>query len=285
MKHSAIEGPAHHPAFDWYQASIHAPEDNIIEAIIEHYGASMVSVRGIPQYDQSIGFCIPCYEEPVCELSFGGNQGAVPHVKATGHFAPSLATLIRRHWPAHSVSRVDSAYDFVGAGLYDQLRPILDGFHHSHGIFRNEMGFPENGRTYYLGSPKSPVRLRCYEKDKERQAKGLPFTDGHLRLELQVRPLTREKTKFAALDAAEIWGAAKWSRLVVNKVLAQSPEPIKREPTMSKSSEQILADVFSQYARRLHEVGEERAIALLKTFYASGTNGLSAALLEPASAN
>lgn len=284
MLQSVDGGPAPKPAFDWYQASVREPEDNIIETIIEEYSASIVSVRGIAQYDQAVAFHVPVFDEPICELSFGGNQGAAPHIKATGHFAPTVAATIRKHWPDHSVSRLDSCYDFKGDGLYDQLRPILDGCHHALGIYRNEMGFPENGRTFYLGSPKSPVRLRCYEKDKERQAKGLPFTPGHLRLELQVRPLTREKSKFAALDAAEVWGAAKWSRRVINQVLEQSPEPIKREPTMSKSSEQILADVFSQYARRLHEVGEERAIELLRTFYAKGTKGLSAALLEPASA-
>lgn len=285
MLQTVGKGQPQSAAFDWYQATIFDSEDNIIEAILTEFGCSMAPAKGPGQYDHSIGFFIPMYEQPICVLSFGGNQGASPHIKATGHFSDSIAPLIKSHWPDHNVSRVDSCYDFCGPGLYDQLEPILDAYHKALGIYRCRRGFPENGRTFYLGSPKSPVQLRCYEKDKELEKKGLPFTPGHLRFELQVRPLTRDKGKYAALSADEVWGAAKWSRLVVNEVLAKSPAPIKREPSMSKTPEQVLADIISQYARRFQDVGEERAIALLRTFYAKGTKGLSEALLEPATAD
>lgn len=280
MIHLRPETIISQPAFDWYQASIHAPEDNIIEVLVSELGTDMVKVRGIAQYDHAIGFIIPGYEGTICELSFGGNQGAVPHLKATGYFAADAAALIRTHWPHHYVSRLDSCYDFVGEGLYDEFRPFLDNCHHAHGIYRNEMGFPENGRTFYLGSPKSPVRLRCYEKDKELQGKGHDFTPGHLRLELQVRPLTREKPKFAALDAAQVWGAAKWSRLVVRDILALNPTPIKREPIMSKTKDEYVAEAFVQYARRLQDLGKDRSLELLRILFDEGTEGLSAAVLR-----
>lgn len=262
-------------SFDWYQASIHEPENNIIEAVSDHFSASFAPSRGIAQYDNAIAFYVPIFDDPICELSWGGNQGASPHIKATGQFAPEVARLVKEAWPKHSVARADSCYDFVGAGLYDKLRPLLNACHVNFGVWRNEMGFPENGRTFYLGSPKSPVRLRCYEKDKERQAKGFDFTPGHLRLELQVRPRTREKPHYAALTAAEIWGATRWSRHVVKSVLALNPEPIKRVPQVNSTAERKLAWVLTQYARTLHEVGRERSHELLDTFYAKGAEGLS----------
>lgn len=278
MLHQVIEGPPPAAQFDWYQASINEREDNIIETIVHQYSASIASVRGIAQYDHAVAFYIPVFEEPICELSFGGNQGAVPHLKATGQFAADVAEVVKKNWPKHSVSRCDSRYDFVGENLYEKIRPILNDCHVHQGVWRNEMGFPENGRTFYLGSPKSPVRLRCYEKDKERQAKGYDFTPGHLRLELQVRPRTREKPKYAACSAAEIWGATRWSRTVINRVLALNPEPIKQVPQMNKSAERKLAELLTQYSRTFHDVGRERAHELLDLLYSQGTKGLSLAV-------
>lgn len=285
MLQTVGEGQPQSAAFDWYQASINDSEDNIIEALVEQFSASIVSVRDIPQYDHAIGFYIPIFEEPICKLNFGGNQGASPHIKATGHFASSVASVVKQRWPVHSVARCDSCFDFVGENLYDEIRPILNETHLSHGVWRNEMGFPENGRTFYLGSPKSPVRLRCYEKDKECQAKGYDFTPGHLRIELQVRPRTAEKPKYAACSAAEVWGATRWSRHVLKSVLALEPEPIKRAPQMSKSAERKLADLLTKYSRTFHDVGRERAHELLDVLYSQGTDGLSLAVSGAESLN
>lgn len=280
MTAPVIGGSYEKPRFDWYQASISASEDDVISELVEAFHADMRPCRGIPQYDRSLSLHRTQHLETLCEISYGGNNGAHPHVKATGETAHPVATAIKTLWPVHSVSRVDSCYDFVGENLYDQIRPILDQCHHELGVFRNEMGFPENGRTFYLGSPKSPVRLRCYEKDKELIAKGQPYVPGHLRLELQVRPRTAEKTRYASLTPEALWGCTRWSRNVLSRVLALKPEPIKQVPKMKKTAENKLAYVFGQYAHTLQEVGEERAIELLRVFYAKGTEGVLEALSD-----
>lgn len=268
------------PVFDWYQASVSEDPFEVVEVLAKSSATKPCMARKMNRYDRTIGLAYPGLADPVCTVSFGGNDGAPPHIKTTGYYSRYFATEIKARWPLHRVSRCDSAYDFVGAGLYDEFVQILDSVHRERQVKRCQRGFVENGRTYYLGSHKAPVLLRCYEKDKELASRGLVGTPGHVRLELQVRPRTNEKGKYAPLDALQVWGASQWSRAVLDRVLDKQPEPIKQVPPVNKTAQQKFVDLLTQYSRTLQDVGQEDAQRLLAVFYAEGTEGLSRAVTD-----
>jgi hypothetical protein len=110
---------------------------------------------------------------------------------------------------------------------------------------------PEDGRTYYLGSSKSPVRARLYEKGKERYAKTrLPFWLDYfdlVRLELQVRPEKAFKSVAARLDPEQFWGGTGWTRQVAQGVLAMNAEPIMLRAPRVPDHERAMQALVSQY--------------------------------------
>ncbi|MDR0848010.1 MAG: replication initiation factor domain-containing protein [Propionibacteriaceae bacterium] len=75
-------------------------------------------------------------------------------------------------------------------------------------------GHPK-GCTLYVGSRKSAIFLRCYEKGKQL---GDPVSDW-VRVELQVRPQRDQRLSASRASADELWGFGGWSRTLAPSIL------------------------------------------------------------------
>lgn len=191
-------------------------------------------------------------------VAFGGSTRAMryPHVRGTGKEAHDLALAVKQVYPRHKVSRVDSCIDMTGQGLFDQLHAMMDDLREAKGLYRRSFGFaaPENGRSFYLGSPQAPVQVRCYEKGLKSIGDGYTDADPfHVRLEVQVRPRSAEKHAYAAMSASDVWGGAAWSSVLLQQVTAINPPRLQREPTMIRTPRQKLEYFMDQYRRLVLE--------------------------------
>ena len=251
--------------FDWYQATVAVDPDELFSKLVDDFPAiERRPVNGIAQYDRCEAAFQGAYK--LFDVSYGGNQGANPNIRSTGYFARHIGPQIRLHWPAHRVTRVDVACDFSEEGLFDKIHSVMDRIHSEQGIARKDFGFasPENGRTFYLGSPKSPMQIRLYEKGKKALNEGDETADPNwIRLECQYRPRSAEKEKFSQIDAEGIWGASLSARILIKYVLDLDPVPIKQEPPMNRTDEDKVRYLIRQYRRTLGLVDRERLYQIL----------------------
>lgn len=197
-----------------------------------------------------------------------------PHVRSTGREADGFAKAVKKAFPDHKVSRVDVCFDVTGPGLFEEVHAIMDGLYETKHIARRSFGFaaPENGRSFYLGSKNSPVQVRCYEKGLKWRSEGFHDVDPHhVRVEIQVKPLTAQKALFGRLDPFQIWGAARWSRDLLQLICGLNPATVKREPpTLQRSPRQKLEMLMEQYKRTIDEGSADLSDDEILAFFGRG---------------
>ena len=116
--------------------------------------------------------------------------------------------------------------------------------------------FPEKGRTLYLGSQSSPVRMRLYEK-------GLQPEYAHLnrpnwaRIEVQVRPAKEAKETFSSLSPMEV-GRCQVDADIAAKVLEQHIDPHPAGTTYRLTDrETALRWMCKQYGQHLTSLAQD----------------------------
>jgi len=188
--------------FDWYGATIPAAPGPVIGTLRDVLGADVAVVTPNRRYDKA--FSLSVSGRVLCRVSSGrAYEGCF--VESTGDSAPVVVPIIRRHWPEHRVARVDVAVDFVDVDFYDFDRIAKTAFliADKHGLVTDCSGDwleAVRGRTLYLGSRTSRARMCIYEKGKE-QSVDHDWT----RLELRIRPHSRNKGDFAQASPAQCW--------------------------------------------------------------------------------
>lgn len=197
--------------FDWYQASVPDVPPEVVMAALgrsEYYG-DWVQSRPGKGYDTGFHFVVG--DEVKFRLNHGGqNEEYGANVTATGGDAPKLAEALRRNFPRHRVSRLDSCEDYHHADAYEYLRGIGLRIAKECNVAVREITKPlvesDDGCTLYLGSPSSAISGRIYEKGKQ-----LGVGTEWVRAELQVRPQKQVKDVAAMLSPEQVWGLAKWA--------------------------------------------------------------------------
>lgn len=248
--------------FDWYQATVPAHHELLICHLLEHFPEGVQRWPGKPTNNYKFSEYL-VHEEQVLATVYHGGHNLHPNVKASGgdadcRHADRLSTILRTALPVHRVSRVDVATDRRGEGLFDQVQRCMHAVwcdQRAKGRkFRDQLvggSAPEDGRTYYLGSKKSPLQCRAYEKGKERlSATGDDYWLDYLdlvRIELQVRPEKQFKSTAATLEPRDFWGCAEWSRQVAQGVLAMSAEPIMLKMPRLPDQERAMRAMTGQY--------------------------------------
>jgi hypothetical protein len=197
-------------------------------------------------------------------MIFGGGQS--PHVWSSGADARDLARVLRVHLPDHYVTRVDVAYDFDQGSPWSELYAacVTEADYLDSGVkrarplklvtagdwVREAEGFP-GGRTLYVGSMKSPVMARLYEKGKQMRAlfpdQVEKFDEGWVRLELQVRPQDDARYEVAKLDPHEIWGVARWARSLHSRVFSSDLEGVRMAVHRPADDERAFRFMLRQY--------------------------------------
>lgn len=253
--------------FDWYQATV--PQD--VDLILDAAMSELPGAHDVERLDRGgKGYTAMCLirdqERDVIGTVLHGSSSAAPNVKGTGINAEPVADLIRKHWPLHSVSRLDVAEDMTAPGLFGELsekmRKVGKAFDMDSGLeFVPDVA--EKGRTYRLGSPSSDVLVRCYEKGLELQGKGVEDADPHhVRLEIQVRPQKAAKKRFASIAPAEVWGSSRWTKQLASTVLSLDVERVLVNPRVRSGLEATTAHVVAQYLQHAIKhgtvIGERR---------------------------
>jgi hypothetical protein len=260
-----IVEPSSAPRWDWYQASIPDRPDRVIEAIAS--GLPFVEFRDQKgQHGYAKRVDVLSGGELAAMVNFGGSNGA-PNATASGDRAPFFAELVRREFPHHSVTRCDSCYDFIDdATTFESLHAILYRIAMERNISTGLTGDYERkvkGRTYYLGSKKSPAFMRLYEKGIQMQstliAAGAPLLPEWLRAEMQVRPQGSRKIQAAIVSPTDVWGYVRWGPSVADELLGASVA--RAAPVLSKdtSFQQAMYSMMHQYGRWFDLLGEKCA--------------------------
>lgn len=222
--------------FDWYQATIPSAEgtsmyeldsDDERKAIIkavEFCRAQGLHPSQITGGHNGYRAALPFLKdhkskEVVCRIYSGSSQRLMPNIMITGgHGAcATLAPALRAAFPGLRLSRADAALDVSQEGLWDALYDMAQKLSASIDKL-GDVGFitAGKGRTFTLGSRKSEVFLRVYEKDFERYAKKeieLEDVDPNLvRIEWVFSPKSPKKKAMATKTPAEMIRTSSWAR-------------------------------------------------------------------------
>lgn len=248
--------------FDWYAATIDDTALNLEIELASLLGAFPKRARGLHGYPNGTDFLRD--GDTIAKMIWGGS--ANPHVWASGVDARELSTVLRQRWPDHYVTRVDVAYDFVDGEPWDSLYTdalatadlLPSGEPRSRPLklatlgdwVRKDEGYP-GGRTLYVGSMKSPVLARLYEKGKQMRALYPDQLDkyplGWVRLELQVRPQNAARYEVAKLQPVEIWGTSQWARQLHSRVFGSSLSAVLMQADRVSDDERAYRFLLRQY--------------------------------------
>lgn len=215
--------------FDAYTATTKAAKsDDLLALLVDAAGTghAISSGRGF----HTFGFRTSVKGSDGHEVGavhWGGRQGELAMIEVKGEKSPGVAEALRaKYW--HRVTRVDACADFDAPGAFESLLAPSIEVKKERGIMGGKAGdwddFPEKGRTLYLGSKNSPVRMRLYEKGLQPEYLHLSRPNW-TRIEVQVRPAKEAKASYAEASPVDVWGASRWTREIAAKVLQQHVDP------------------------------------------------------------
>lgn len=243
--------------FDWYQASI--PEVNpglIMDALAkDDYYGQWVEVRPLKGYDIGAQFVLGT--EVKYRINHGGQNAEYgANVLGSGGFAQDLANVIKLKFPVHRISRVDVCEDYHHKDVYKYLRRKSLSIAKEHKVQVREIVKPlpesDDGRTLYLGSQKSSISFRLYEKGKQ-----LGCGTEWVRAELQARPQKKMKEILSRLSAEEIWGVSKWSHALASSMGNKNAVRIKPVIFQPSDRERAYRWFLKQYGPLLIEMKDD----------------------------
>lgn len=261
-------------AFDWYQATIHAPVDDVLEACLDLGGqVTFQHAKGMQGYGTAT--LIQGEDGTLGRVMHGGCHH-YPHAIFTSDAAQPGAELIRARFPEHVVTRLDAREDFGDPGAFDRMLPSLLEAAKRHRVRVDTRGdhlLRQEARTVYLGAASSAVRLRQYDKAAELRSKfaadpaRLATVPDHLtRLEAQVRPQTLLARKaFATIEPLAVMGCSAWLREVWEHIAGLKLEPVQvGKPWRQSDDDRAYAYLLSQYGgllkRRMADHGSWAAL-------------------------
>lgn len=208
--------------FDAYTATMKGPKpDDLVQILFEQVGlnATFNKTRGFHTFGERLA--IKDGGSEVGAVQWGGRQGDRLMFEVKGEHSQKAAEALRARFP-HRVTRVDACADFDAPGAFEALLGPSIEVKKARRIMGGKAGdwddFPEKGRTLYLGSQSSPVRMRLYEKGLQPEYLHLKRPNW-ARIEVQVRPAKEAKDAFSGLAPIEVWGASRWTREIAAKVL------------------------------------------------------------------
>jgi hypothetical protein len=163
------------------------------------------------------------------------------------------AIWVRDSFPGHYVTRVDSCIDFEAPGAWDVLLDRSFKVKTEMGVSSRVQGdWFDNGirgRTFYLGSTKSDVQFRLYEKGKKEGQGG-----DWVRAELQVKPKKMARYACSRVAPEEVWGFSRWSRALRVALGASEVARLAREVVQKQPFERRFEAMMKQYGNTIREL-------------------------------
>lgn len=266
--------------FDWYQATIKGRTEEAIDALLG-LGDEVRSIPGLARmYHYEVGVEV-CREGLPVVKGFWGGQNDTVHAVASGEETQVLEGLLRRDFPGHLVTRVDSAEDFDDVTAYERIKAIMMPIAQKKRLEFKEYAdklWPDSGNTQYMGGSGSAARVRLYEKGKEQLSKARKVCRGLLGDASKVwvlNSVTGEKVR-----------ADSWARL---EVQCRPPEERARVQLSTATPEQVwgctpaVASLYQEVCgvdvprfamTRRRETEEERSLRVMVTQYEKRLQGL-----------
>lgn len=248
--------------FDWYQATIPDHPLDVVSAVHERLapGGLVQEGRGQNGYRQT--FTVRQSDgDRVAVVMCGGNNGAHPNAMASGSVAHPFASLVRELWPAHKVTRMDSAEDVAEEGAYDLLEGVCRTLAQERSLKGRRIlpDDPAEGRTYYIGSPSSDVRTRLYDKTAEAR-RSLPperyheIPDHWARIEAVVRPRKEAGYVAASLTPEQAWGCSAWTHELARRLFSLDVARIEMQAGRESDHERAYRFLLQQYGPTLRRM-------------------------------
>jgi hypothetical protein len=179
------------PKFDWFQTTFYGScptQSGLISDLFDHYDlVDFVPSKNLNGYH--FGGSIKRGDQTLLHLCWGGQLGI--NAKATSHHAIEFHRFLKKTGREHSPTRLDACEDWFQEGFFDKVSKKLLSFANENRLTINQQGDWHNkkGRTLYIGSPTSPIRLVVYEKTQERLSAGAQDVPEHwVRVEVRFRP-------------------------------------------------------------------------------------------------
>lgn len=225
--------------FDWYQCSVSVDASSVLPVLLGYYGAATRPCRPQPPYLKAVEL-VPLGTKkndstvvPYCSVHFGGyNERTL--LRASSDNADDFSELVRKWWPDHRVSRVDVAMDFQeGPDFFNDMAEWLIDYAKNATkplkiSYAGDWANGLEGRTLYIGSRKSAVFIRLYEKGFEQLQKGnVDAPIDWVRFEAEIKPQNKAaKIRAASVSAREFFGSSSLLR-DFSALLGDQYEPLK----------------------------------------------------------
>lgn len=258
--------------FDWYAATITQTAPTVVAALADRLGAVVQDLdKSMNGYThQSV---LRRDGDVVARVLYGGNGGS-PHAFASGEHSQEFAAVVRGLWPdTHRVSRCDVSTDFDdGPGTFESFLEFADRFALEHNVQTSVAGDwrtpgHPGGRTLYVGSRKSAVFVRIYEKGKEIRAR-LRLEDADaavahisetlVRVELVVRPEKDARYVAARMQPMEGYGFAVWSQRFGSELFGLEVPRVTIKHVRDSDDERAFRFMVKQYSGVLSRLVEDR---------------------------
>lgn len=233
--------------WDWTQTT-HPRDERIVNQIVRAMGGAVVTPgKGMQGWPMSVvsydadGFKIGT-------VYFGGARDDV-HVQATSGVADVVRPLVNA-LPEARTARVDTRVDTLLS--FERCAAVLEAASMTYGSditeYNKRNRGESKGRTVYLGSPRSRIYVRLYEKWL--QAPG-EYADGTNRVEVQLRPSSREKGDVSAWDRGQTFCASRVTRDLAERLgAAYAPEASLRVGRGRPDLERSMSSMGTQYGKQ-----------------------------------
>ena len=230
--------------WDW-SATTHDAHETVVHDLLRALGTRVaLPGNGLQGWRQSI----KAYDGDGHQLGsvyFGGRDDV--HLISTSAAAHEARRSVVGMDRART-SRVDTRVDTLAA--FDDLREVCEaaaGMKARITYMESRQGGESTGRTVYVGSPTSAVRVRLYEKWLESPGQ---YVDGTNRIEVQLRPPSRAKEMVSAWTPAETFCASQLTRRVAHELGGQVAEPgTLQKHRGTPDLEQTLEAMGNQYGK------------------------------------
>lgn len=191
----------------------------------------------------------------ICCIAHGGYQD-LARVETSGSQTESIRDLFMEILPETGckVPRIDSAFDSLsGTGEFNRVASWLENRAKQAGINCQWIinTDPNKGNTLYVGSRKSRVQIRLYEKGKQTGYRAGDWW----RAEVQYRPRSTEKESVYKWTSGRVWGVSRvtvdlWEYLGGERLVAPKIDYVPPE----KDLEYRTLHLLHQYGNLLGEL-------------------------------
>lgn len=257
--------------FDWYQATV--VDDRVggaCQGVLVDELAVVLAATSVDPGPGRWGYgqedILRDGQGQVVARVLSGGRQPWASVQGSGAMAPAVAEALRGGW-RHWVTRMDVADDREAPGAWETLYQPLLGLADQKRLSVSQAGDwhrGEDGRTLYVGSRKSAVFVRLYEKGKQVRSVQPDASVDWVRLELQVRPSKLVRLQAAGWTPEQAWGAAEWTRDVLDQVSGLDVPRVRMSEWQPGDDARALNTLLRQYGSTLmrlyQRLGTEEAL-------------------------